>query len=114
MIEQQLIQAIKGVLPDMVVYHDFAPEEAVAPFVILYRVGGSGSLYLDNGAKGYQIREQITVWAGSRLVAIDLSRKIEGALNRLDYISAIEAARALFDADVRLYGMTQDFYVIEQ
>ena len=42
--EESLIDAISRVLPDVDVYHDFAPEEAEFPLVIVQRVGGAVAL----------------------------------------------------------------------
>ena len=40
--EKMLIDAISSALPNIDIYHDFAPEEAVFPLVVIRREGGAG------------------------------------------------------------------------
>lgn len=111
MVERKIIHTIKTVLPEIRVYHDFAPESAVPPFVLLARVGGAGRRYLGGDATA-EVRMQISVWAGDRLAAITLSKQIEAALSALPEVSAAEAAVSVFDVDTGWRGMRQDFMVL--
>ena len=82
--EKTIIDAIRSALPTVEVYHDFAPDDAGSPLVVLQRVGGAGNLFIDNATPGgYQIRLQLAVWAVSRLEAVSLSLRIEKALAAL-------------------------------
>lgn len=64
-----LIRAINQAVPDVDVYHDFAPEEAEFPLVIVQRVGGAGCLFLDHNDDGYEVRFSVSVWDVDRLGA---------------------------------------------
>ena len=108
--EKTLISALKGVFPAMDVFHDFAPDNAAAPFAVLQRVGGAGGLYL-GGVGAYQIRFQLSVWADTRVQAADISRRAENALCTLPRVCADGAGLADYDADTGLRGLRQDFLV---
>lgn len=107
--EKQLIKAIQSVEPDLPVYHDYAPEEAVLPLAIIRREGGAGHLFLEQGQEGYSVRFYVSVWAGSRLEAVRLSHALEAAVCDLPSAFAMGAAEALFDPETGKRGMGQDF-----
>lgn len=110
--EIDLIGAMKEVLPDIDVFHDFAPDNAAAPFVVLQRVGGMGNHYVDEEtAGGYEVRFQVSAWAVTRVEAIELSQTIETALRKLPTVYVSGAAIAGFDPDTDLRGMQQDFLI---
>ena len=100
--EESLISAISHVLPDVDVYHDFAPEEAEFPLVIVQRVGGAGCLFLDHNDDGYEVRFSVSVWDVDRLGAVERS-----VLDSLEGY-ALSAADAVVLDDGRR-GMVQDF-----
>lgn len=106
--EESLIDAISRVLPDVDVYHDFAPEEAEFPLVIVQRVGGGGCLFLDHNDDGYEVRFSVSVWDVDRLGAVEKSRAVERSV--LDSLEgyALSAADAVVLDDGRR-GMVQDF-----
>lgn len=113
MVEAKIIEQIKSILPNIAIYHDFAIEEANVPFVVLARVGGAGKLFLDRETVGgYEIRLQVSVWAGNRIHAIELSRQIEQALFGLPECAALGASVASFDVQKNWRGMRQDFMLI--
>ncbi len=110
--EAQLIKAMKSALPNLDVYHDFAPDNAVAPFIVMQRVGGAGNLYIDHETDGgYQVRFQVSAWASARLDAVALSATVERALRVLPGVAPDGAAVAGFDPDTDLRGMQQDFLI---
>ncbi|UOP05340.1 tail completion protein gp17 [Conchiformibius kuhniae] len=113
MLERKLIAAVKAARADAKVYHDFAPEEAKPPFVLLARVGGAGRPYLGGDAAA-EVRVQISAWAAERLAAVELSQQIETALYALPEVSAAGAAVSAFDDGTGWRGMMQDFIVLEQ
>ncbi|MFC3873317.1 tail completion protein gp17 [Neisseria musculi] len=111
-VEALVVRAVKSVSPETDVYHDFAPDNAVVPFVVIQRVGGEGNLYLDNQTGGgYQVRVQVSVWAADRLAAVELSQQIESALSLQARSAALGAALSAYDPDTGWRGMQQDFYV---
>lgn len=112
-IEVMIVQAVKRVRADMDVFHDFAPDNAAVPFVVISRVGGEGNLYLDHQTDGgYHVRMQVSVWAEERLESVNISRQIENELNLLQGVRAVSAALSAVDPDVGWFGMHQDFYVV--
>lgn len=111
--EKQIIAAVKSVLPDVAVYHDYAPEEAALPLVIIQRVGGGGHVFLDEPASGgYEVRFYVSIWAQERLPVVAMSQTIEAALLALQGVWAPAAAVALSDPDSGRRGMGQDFFVV--
>lgn len=112
--EADLIAKIKAALPTIKVYHDVAPNDAAAPYVVIQRVGGAGHQYLDYQTSGaYQVRLQVAVWAADRLSANRHSRAIESTILELPTTAPIGAAVAAHDPDADLFGMRQDFYCLE-
>ena len=111
--EQQIITAIKTVLPNVEVYNDFAGTDPTSPYVVIQRVGGEGQLYLDKLTKGgYQVRLQVAVWAADRITANNSALLIESAITELPQATALGAAVADFDEDTNLRGMRQDFSIL--
>ena len=106
-----LIRAINQAVPDVDVYHDFAPEEAEFPLVIVQRVGGAGCLFLDHNDDGYEVRFSVSVWDVDRLSAVEKSRAVERSV--LDSLEgyALSAADAVVLDDCRR-GMVQDFVFV--
>ena len=113
MIEQILIKQIKADLPNLPIYHDFAPPKAQPPLLVLSRVGGAGHRFLEREG-AYEVRVQISVWATERVQAVQLSRQIEQSLFRLPELSSNGAAVAVHDVDTDWRGMRQDFLIFEQ
>ena len=110
--EKILIAAIKGVFPQMDVFHDFAPEDAAAPFAMLQCAGGYGRLFLDGGAGGEHRHFLLTLWANSRAEVSDICRRAEAALCVLPRVAAEGAAQSLYDPSSRLRGTRQEFTII--
>ena len=54
--EKMLIDAISSALPNIDIYHDFAPEEAVFPLVVIRREGGAGRVFIDHAEETQKIR----------------------------------------------------------
>lgn len=109
--EESLISAISRVLPDVDVYHDFAPEEAEFPLVIVQRVGGAGNLFIDPMEEdGYEVRFSVSVWDVDRLGAVVKSIAIEkSVLSSLEAYAVSAAESVVLDDDRR--GMVQDFVI---
>lgn len=109
--EKMLVDVVASVA-DVAVYHDFAPEQAALPLVIVQRVGGDGWAFVGEVADDvYQVRFFVSVWDRSRLDALDLSRKIERALCARENVRALGAGVSLADADTGKRGVGQDFLV---
>lgn len=112
--EKQVIDAVRRVLPWVDVYHDYAPEEAALPLIVVQRVGGGGGLFIDHHEPGgYQVRFSVSVWDKSRLESVEKSRALEKSLLDLPTSYAVAAADAVYLHETGAYGMVQDFVITE-
>lgn len=110
--EKSIVGAVKSALPNIDVYHDFAPEESRLPLVVIQRVGGEGNLYLDRSTDGgYQVRFSLSVWDYSRLSVVEKSRLIEDRICDDLVAVPLSAADSVVIADTGAYGMVQDFLI---
>lgn len=111
--EKQLIDAIHSALPDLDVFHDFAPESARAPFAVISRVGGAGYQMMDWSTPCSDLVVQITLWHVERLAAIDLFDELAASILQSKLQTAmLGAAVADYDADSDLRAMRADFKVL--
>ena len=108
--EKMLIDAISSVLPNIDIYHDFAPEEAVFPLVVIRREGGAGRVFLDHAEETQKIRFGVSVWDGDRLSAVEKSLAVERAILGSMEGYALSAAESVVLEDGRR-GMVQDFVI---
>ena len=108
--EKMLIDAISSALPSIDIYHDFAPEEAVFPLVVIRREGGAGRVFLDHAEETQKIRFSVSVWDTSRLSAVEKSLSVERSVLSLLEAYALSAAESVVLEDGRR-GMVQDFMV---
>lgn len=108
--EKMLIDAISSALPNIDIYHDFAPEEAVFPLVVIRREGGAGRVFLDHAEETQKIRFSVSVWDTSRLSVVEKSLSVERSVLSLLEAYALSAAESVVLEDGRC-GMVQDFVV---
>ena len=108
--EKMLIDAISSALPNIDIYHDFAPEEAVFPLVVIRREGGAGRIFIDHAEETQKIRFSVSVWDTSRLSAVEKSLSVERSVLTLLEAYALSAAESVVMEDGRR-GMVQDFVV---
>lgn len=108
--EKMLIDAISSALPNIDIYHDFAPEEAVFPLVVIRREGGAGRIFIDHAEETQKIRFSVSVWDTSRLSAVEKSLSVERSVLSLLEAYALSAAESVVLEDGRR-GMVQDFVV---
>ena len=108
--EKMLIDAISSALPNIDIYHDFAPEEAVFPLVVIRREGGAGRVFLDHAEETQKIRFGVSVWDGDRLSAVEKSLAVERAILGSMEGYALSAAESVVLEDGRR-GMVQDFVI---
>lgn len=93
-------------------FPDFAPVNTTRPYATFQQIGGDVINPLDNSAPGLRSAYmQVNVWSATRAEAIALSRAIENAMRAATTFQAkpMAAASADFDADVPVYGASQDF-----
>ena len=108
--EKMLIDAISSALPNIDIYHDFAPEEAVFPLVVIRREGGAGRVFIDHAEETQKIRFSVSVWDTSRLSAVEKSLSVGRSVLSLLEAYALSAAESVVLEDGRR-GMVQDFVV---
>lgn len=108
--EKMLIDAISSALPNIDIYHDFAPEEAVFPLVVVRREGGAGRVFIDHAEETQKIRFSVSVWDTSRLSVVEKSLSVERSVLSLLEAYALSAAESVVLEDGRR-GMVQDFVV---
>ena len=108
--EKMLIDAISSALPNIDIYHDFAPEEAVFPLVVIRREGGAGRVFLDHAEETQKIRFSVSVWDTNRLSAVEKSLSVEQSVLYLLEAYALSAAESGVLEDGRR-GLGQDFVV---
>lgn len=108
--EKMLIDAISSALPNIDIYHDFAPEEAVFPLVVIRREGGAGRVFIDHAEETQKIRFSVSVWDTSRLSVVEKSLSVERSVLSLLEAYALSAAESVVLEDGRR-GMVQDFVV---
>ena len=108
--EKMLIDAISSALPNIDIYHDFAPEEAVFPLVVIRREGGAGRVFIDHAEETQKIRFSVSVWDTSRLSAVEKSLSVERSVLSFLEAYALSAAESVVLEDGRR-GMVQEFVV---
>lgn len=110
--ESDLFTLLQTVCPR--VFPDFAPTTTPRPYVTYQAIGGDSLNYVDNAAPDARnTTVQVNVWSNTRKEATALIRQIEDAMR----VSALFSARAVsepmhdFDADMPVYGCSQDFTI---
>lgn len=110
--EKELIDAIRLYLPEIDIYHDFAPEESEFPLIIVQRLGGSGNRFVDHDTDGgYEMRFTIASWADGRMEANRIGEIVENALNTLSCCVPVAAPESMADTDTGRRGVVQDFLI---
>jgi hypothetical protein len=108
--ETDLYAVLAAVTPR--VFPDFAPVTTQRPYVTYQQIGGEVFNPLSNDDPGIRHSAmQISVWADTRVQAMTLSRSIEAAMRAATAFTARpdSAATGDFDADIPVYGASQDF-----
>lgn len=94
------------------VFPDIAPTGTPAPWITYRSVGGRDFTNLDGSSAPRNSRQQIDVWATSRLAAIALMDQVRAALLAAPiYAVPIGAPVSTFESDPRLFGSRLDFSV---
>ena len=93
-------------------FPDFAPAGTAAPFVTYDLMGGSPMRYVDTTASDKRhVVYRINAWTTTRGASLALIRSIEDAICASTAWQArpVSECETLFDAEVKLYGASQDF-----
>lgn len=110
MIENDLKTALAGVAGGRC-YPDTAPDNPVLPLLVYQQVGGKAYDYADQSLPDHDhARMQVVAWAKTPLEASQTMRAARVAiLAAIKPAQTYAAAIALYDENLKLYGMRQDF-----
>lgn len=111
--ESQVVAALTGLVAGRV-YPDFAPEDAVRPFIVYQVVGGVPINFLDSATipSKEKSRLQISVWDDGRLTVTALGKLVENTMRASTMQVEVATGRvATFDETTSYRGTRQDFYV---
>jgi hypothetical protein len=108
------LKAVLGAVTPRV-FPDVAPARTARPYVTYQQIGGGVLNMVANVAPGVRNSMlQISVWANTRMEAMQVSRAIEDAMCSTSAFKAarpIAAAVADYDSEIPVYGCRQDFTV---
>lgn len=96
-------------------YPDVAPSGTVKPWVTWQALGGESLGFLDNTSADKRMTlMQISVWATTRLAAINLIRDIETAMRASSAFTAMPQGEAvsLYESDTLLFGSIQRYEIL--
>jgi hypothetical protein len=111
-LEVDLYNVLKGICPRT--FPDFAPVSTTRPYVTYQPIGGQVINPISNEVPNKQNTEyQINVWADRRADASALMLQIEAALRQATAFVArpLSAQVGNSDADIPVYGSSQDFSI---
>ena len=109
-LETQLYTVLVAVTPS--VFPDFAPATTQRPYVTFQQIGGQAVNMLDRFTPNKRnATVQVNVWANTRAEAMTLMQSIEDAIRAATVFQGEpeSAAQSDFDADIPVYGASQDF-----
>ncbi len=95
-------------------FTDFAPVDTPRPYITYQQIGGEPFSFIDRTVPGKEnALVQINVWSDTRAEAIDLIKQIEVLMIECTDFQAQPAStrHGDFDADVPVYGSTQDWSI---
>jgi len=108
--EVDLVSALNGLVSNRV-FPDVADYHTATPFITFQQVGGAALNYLEGVAPAQKpVRIQISVWADTRLQAMQLIRKVQDLVVQPPLLATTEgAAIAYYDNETKLRAAHQDF-----
>jgi hypothetical protein len=111
-VENNLTALLKNVCART--FTDFAPVATARPYITFQQLGGDVLSYIDRVVPNKENGEyQINVWADTRAEAVNMIKLIEVLLIEATAFQAapVSARRNDFDADIPVYGSSQDFSI---
>jgi hypothetical protein len=111
--EKDIFDTLKGLVANRV-FPDFAPVETLRPYITWQQVGGQVINNLANTTPDKKnALIQVNIWADTRAAANPLALQVENALRTSSLFTAIPEGAFVgdYDADVPVFGTSQDFSI---
>jgi len=111
-LETELYAVLVSVTPR--VFPDFAPVSTTRPYVTFQQIGGEAVNMLDRFTPNKRNASiQVNVWSNTRAEAMTIIQSIEDAIRATTVFQGEpqSAPQADFDADIPVYGASQDFTI---
>lgn len=111
-LESQLFTVLSAVCPRT--FPDFAPPSTQRPYVTYQQISGEAVNFLGREVPNKRNAVvQVNVWASTRAEAVTLAQNIEDAIRMATVFQGepVAAPTADYDADVPVYGSSQDFSI---
>jgi hypothetical protein len=109
-IEQQIYTALSAIASGRV-YPLVIPEKSPMPAIAYLRIASTPENTLDGGATIDQIRIQVDTYANTYAEAKTVSASVRTAMESASFKGTLQTDQDLFEPDVKLYRVTQDYYV---
>mgnify|MGYP006921298104 CR=1 FL=1 len=109
-IEQDLYNALDGLASGRV-YPLVIPEKGTVPAIVYSRIASTPENTLEGGATIDQIRFQVDTYAKTYAEAKTLANSVRGVMESASFKGTLQTDQDLFEPDVKLYRVTQDYYV---
>ncbi len=109
-IEQDIYNTLKTLASGRV-YPLVIPEKSVMPAITYLRIAYTPENTLDGGATIDQIRIQVDTYANTYAESKTLANSVRSVMESASFKGTLQSDQDLFEPDVKLYRVTQDYYV---
>lgn len=109
-IETSIYAALSG-LANGRVYPLVAPEKVTFPCIVYSRISSTPENTLDGGATIDLVRIQVDTYANTYSAAKVLAGSVRSALENSNVKATLQTDQDLFEPDLKVYRVSQDYYV---
>jgi len=110
MIEQQIFDALKGLVSNRC-YPIMMPEKPTFPAIVYSRIANVPYNTIVSASTLDQVRVQIDIYANTYSAAKTLSASVRTAMEAASFKATLQTDQDLYEPDVKVYRVSQDFYV---
>lgn len=110
MIEEQVFNALKSLASNRV-YPMVLPQNPTMPAIVYTLISKNSENRLEGSASLRQARMQIDTYAKTYSAVKILAASVLNAMETASFKGTLQTERDLYEADVKLYRVTQDFYI---
>ncbi len=110
MIEQQIFDTLKGLVSNRC-YPMMMPEKPTFPAIVYSRISSLPFNTIVSASTLDQIRVQVDIYANTYSAAKTLAASVRTAMEAAAFKATLQTDQDLFEPDVKVYRVTQDFYV---